>query len=150
MNRNDAKLLTLVKVSSGSLHRIAWLVGLVAIGVSAESARAQVGACCVDIDDGPCAFDTCFETTPDGCDTQGGVFHGAGTACMVAGCSVFGCGNLDPFCCALNGCPDGVPDGCDVCPDDNVDADGDGTPDSCDGCPSDSSKILPGVCLANT
>ena len=307
MNRNDAKLFPIVKGLSGSLHRIAWLVGLVAIGVSAESARAQVvaftdnferptgntvgngwveteqmqgnaslandgvttycsltrngtvvtqsgidttgqtnitfdydwrdngateatdslivewkpsadgtfitlathslvqatfmseshalpataentsidirftvavnqvsegahvdnvevcaatsqaGACCVDIDDGPCAFDTCFETTQDDCDTQGGVFHGAGTACMVlAGCSPH-CGNLDPFCCALNneGCPnasdsdgDGVLDCNDVCPgfDDNLDADGDGTPDGCDGCPNDPNKTDPSVC----
>lgn len=78
--------------------------------VLAFSARAQAqneqGACCVDIDDGPLAYDTCVVNSGDSCGN--GTFQGQGSTCTIEGCCLGGvyCQATDPECCIASG---GVP-----------------------------------------
>lgn len=80
----------------------------------AECVSTSAGACCVDIDDGPIGYDTCMEVDQSSCDANGGIFHGANTACAeIQACclSFLGksfCGEMNPFCCFDSG---GVPKG---------------------------------------
>ena len=68
------------------------------------------GACCLDVDDGPLAFDTCEVTDPECCLASGGTFHGPGTTCTTEACCLPGgyCQDADPECCIASG---GVPRG---------------------------------------
>ncbi len=76
-----------------------------------------LGACCLDIDDGPLQYDTCSLTAPADCADQGGVFQGPGSMCDLAGCCLpgGGCQDADPQCCLASR---GVPqfDTCDAIP----------------------------------
>lgn len=72
------------------------------------------GACCLDIDDGPLAYDTCIITTAANCQAQGGSFSGPGTPCILTACCIGDyCQETSPQCCLASG---GVPKntGCDV------------------------------------
>ena len=65
----------------------------------------RIGACCLDIDDGPLAYDTCIVTTLLECMEQGGQFRGPNTQCQQTGCCLPGgyCQDADPGCCIASG-----------------------------------------------
>ena len=71
-----------------------------------------IGACCLDIDRGPIAYDTCLHMSEEDCKKKGGIFAGSSAACEAteACCfaSVEGCADLHPFCCLASG---GIPQG---------------------------------------
>lgn len=81
---------------------------------SAECRPVAIGACCLDIDDGPVPFDTCVSTDEDTCLAQGGIFNPVNVACadVQACCLSFAgdefCVDLNPFCCVVSG---GIPQG---------------------------------------
>ncbi len=67
------------------------------------------GVCCLDISDGPIAFETCTVSLPDACHLGGGVFHGVNAdctqtqaCCMVAAGASY-CAELNPHCCIASG-----------------------------------------------
>lgn len=64
-----------------------------------------VGACCIDVDDGPAQFDRCINVSAESCIAQGGFFQGVNTHCQVAACCFEGgyCQDLDPRCCLASG-----------------------------------------------
>ncbi len=66
------------------------------------------GACCLDIDDGPLAFDTCFVTGPQNCQQLGGVYQGDDTTCNIQACCLTNgnCQDADVQCCIASG---GIP-----------------------------------------
>jgi hypothetical protein len=68
------------------------------------------GACCLDIDDGPLAYDTCVVVSPDECQWPAGVFEGPGTTCTLEACCLPDgyCQDTDPECCIASG---GMPQG---------------------------------------
>ncbi len=73
------------------------------------------GVCCLDIDDGPVAFDTCMTSDGASCLLGGGVFDPTSPACRPTQRCCFGdalggafCADLDPFCCTMSG---GIPAG---------------------------------------
>ena len=76
---------------------------------SAHCVPAPIGACCLDIDDGPVAFDTCVSTDQDTCQAEGGIFQAVNSACgdTQACCLSFGgsefCTDMNPFCCVISG-----------------------------------------------
>lgn len=83
--------------------------GGVALGVNTSCSIGTgcppLGACCLDIDDGPLAFDTCIITTPADCPIQGGFFQGVGSTCTTRACCLpgGGCQDADPECCQASG-----------------------------------------------
>lgn len=95
----------------------------------AGSACAGIGACCLDIDDGPFQYDTCVEIDGECCGQQGGVFHGPNTTCRIQACCLgFACKELDARCCVESGgTPMGPGSDCD-------DEDGSGQADACEEC----------------
>ena len=66
------------------------------------------GACCLDVDDGPLAFDTCFVTTPNNCASLGGFYQGDDSTCNIQACCLSNgyCQDADPQCCIASG---GIP-----------------------------------------
>jgi len=76
---------------------------------SAGCVGAPIGACCLDIDDGPVAFDTCVSTDAESCNAQGGIFVPGPTdcdrtqACCLSSAGSGLCADLLPMCCVFSG-----------------------------------------------
>jgi hypothetical protein len=70
-----------------------------------KCAPIETGACCVDIDDGPLAYDTCFISGELACRSAGGFFQGAGSTCTTEACCLPNgfCQPADPECCEASG-----------------------------------------------
>lgn len=90
----------------------------------AECNPIPIGACCVDIDDGPMSYDTCIESDECACELMGGIFHGNGTVCpALEACCVdpgggtgYCQGNASPCCVDAGGVPLGSNSTCeDAC-----------------------------------
>ncbi|MGD2109688.1 MAG: Kazal-type serine protease inhibitor domain-containing protein [Phycisphaerae bacterium] len=82
---------------------------------TAECGPGGLGACCLDVDDGPIGLDTCIDATEDACQTEGGLFVPVNTGCSeIEACCLNGdpfggdilCADLNRHCCLLTG---GVP-----------------------------------------
>ena len=82
---------------------------------TAECVPGLIGACCVDITDGPIAYEECVEVDEPTCHAEGGLFFPINTGCSeieaccyVRGPSVVLCEDMNPHCCIASG---GVPQG---------------------------------------
>lgn len=109
------------------------------------------GACCLDIDDGPLAFDTCIVTTPATCQQLGGFYQGDDTTCEIRGCCLPNgfCQDADVNCClASGGVPQNGPCSATTCPPIGgaccFDATGDGIPESCAVLPASDCQTIGG------
>lgn len=125
-----------------------------------------IGVCCLDIDDGPIAYDTCLALDADSCEEMGGLFGGFNDGCTAVEACCFNdsnvpgasalCVDLHAFCCiASGGQPQGpgttcqpVPQMCGgfaglTCPDGYLCADDPN--DNCD--PNSGGADCPGLCV---
>jgi hypothetical protein len=86
--------------------------GMPVPGVSCDQVDCGVppmGACCLDIDDGPIAFDTCLDLEEPQCAAEGGLFHPDNAACLEVQACCFPdtgtlfCQDMNPHCCLDSG-----------------------------------------------